>query len=142
MKIVDANVLLHAVNTSTGDHAVAREWLDGALSGGAQVGLAWLPLVAFVRLSTRPGLFANPLTPDEALDVVDAWTGAPSAVQIQPGPRHTRLLRTLLTATGTAGNLTNDAHLAALALEHGGEVVTFDGDFDRFPGVRWHRPER
>src|SRR5699024_7181718 len=100
VKVVDANILLHAVNSSAADHAAAREWLDGALSGRAQVGLAWLPLVAFLRLSTRPGLFVRPLTSEEALDVVDAWTGAPSTVLLQPGPRHTQILRELLAATG------------------------------------------
>lgn len=140
MKIVDANVLLNAVNSAAPDHEAARSWLDRSLSGGSQVGLAWLPLVAFVRLSTRPGLFTRPLTPAEALDVVDLWTSAAAATLVHPGPRHARILRDLLGSTGTAGNLTNDAHLAALALEHRGTVVSFDADFDRFPGVRWHRP--
>lgn len=141
MKLVDANVLLQAVNSDTADHRQARAWLDGALSGGAEVGFAWLALVAFIRLSTRPGIFARPLTVDEATGVVQAWLGAPSARVLAPTARHLDVLTMLLQGAGTAGNLTNDAHLAALALEHRAELVTYDADFDRFPGLRWHRPE-
>ena len=73
MKIVDANVLLYAVNESSSRHDVSRRWLDGALSGDATVGFAWLALIAFIRLSTKPNLFPRPLEPEEALDRVDAW---------------------------------------------------------------------
>lgn len=140
MKLVDANVLLQAVNSDASDHRQAKSWLDSALSGGAEVGFAWLALVAFVRIATRPGIFVRPLTADEALGIVRAWVGAPTARVLHPGARHIDVLATLLHDAGTAGNLTNDAHLAALALEHGAEVVTYDADFDRFPGLRWQRP--
>ncbi len=131
MKLVDANVLLNAINRSTPDHAVAKRWLDDALSGGATVGFAWAALLAVVRLSTRPGLFERPLTTDEATKVVRSWLSAPTAVVLHPGERHLDLLAHLLEAAGTAGNLTSDAHLAALALEHNAEMVTFDADFGR-----------
>lgn len=140
MKVVDANVLLCAVNPSAADHAVAKRWLDGALGGGAPVGLAWVVLLAVIRLTTRPGLFPRPLSVAEAHSLVRQWVGAPTAVLIHPGERHLDLLSGLLGEVGTAGNLTNDAHLAALALEHGGEVVSFDADFARFGEVRWSRP--
>lgn len=140
MRIVDANVLLYAVNTDARHHEESRAWLDEALSGGDRVGLAWMPLVAFIRLSTRPGLFAAPLSPESAAQQVQAWTTAPSAVIVQPTDRHAAILCELLTEVGTGGNLTNDAHLAALALEHRADLVTFDTDFDLFPRVRWSRP--
>ncbi len=140
MKVVDANVLLHAINRSSPDHVVAKTWLDDALSGGTTVGLAWPALLAVVRLATRPGLFESHLSVEEVTGVVRGWLAAPSAVVVHPGERHLDLLTELLQAAGTAGNLTNDAHLAALALEHHGEVVTFDADFDRFPGLTWTRP--
>lgn len=140
MKLVDANVLLYAVNVDTTHHARSRRWLDGALSGGADVGFTWIALLAFIRLSTKAGLFPHPLAIDEAFDRVDRWLDAPSAVLLQPGPAHPRLLRSMLEHTGSGGNLTNDAHLAALAAEHKATVVSFDDDFSRFPGVRWERP--
>jgi uncharacterized protein len=84
----------------------------------------------------RPGLFPASLAPDEALATVEAWTGAAPAVVVQPTGRHLAILRGLLSEAGTAGNLTTDAHLAALAVEHGGRLVSFDRDFERFPGVR------
>lgn len=140
MKLVDANVLLNAVNGQAADHALSKRWLDGALSGASNVGFAWVVLLAFVRLSTRRGLFERPLTPAEAMAVVEGWLAAPSARVVHPTQRHSTLLADLLRDAGTAGNLTSDAHLAALAVEHRAEVVSFDADFDRFPKVRWHRP--
>lgn len=140
MKLVDANVLLYAVNTDAPHHERSRRWLDGALSGRATVGFAWIAVLAFVRLSTRAGLFPQPLTADSALSRMDAWLAADPAVLLHPGPEHARLLRSALSTTGAAGNLVNDAHLAALALEHKATIVSFDDDFARFPGVRWERP--
>ncbi len=140
MKLVDANVLLYAVNSDAHHHERSRSWLDAALSGGETVGFAWVPLLAFVRLVTREGLFPNPLTLDEAMDRVDAWIGAPAAVLVSPGPQHSRILRGLLQPLTTAGNLVNDAHLAALALEHRCGIVSFDNDFSRFAGVQWSEP--
>lgn len=141
MNLVDANVLLNAVNRSAPDHAVAKRWLDEALSGGAPVGFAWVALLAVMRLSTRPGLFPRTLSIDEVTNIVRGWLAAPSAAVLQPGERHLDIFAGLLSAAGTAGNLTSDAHLAALAIEHNASVVSFDADFARFPGVRWLRPE-
>lgn len=140
MKVVDANVLLNAINRSASDHIRAKKWLDNALSGGVSVGLAWIVLLAVARLSTRPGLFERPLTFAEITDLIREWIAAPSAVVIHPGERHLEILTGLLERSGTAGNLTSDAHLAALAIEHRASIVSFDADFARFDGVRWSRP--
>ncbi len=140
MKLVDANVLLYAVNEASPHHVRSRTWLDGALSGGASVGLAWMPLLAFVRISTRPGLFAHPLSTAEAMGAVDDWVAQPAARVLAPTARHASLLTELLSEVGTGGNLVSDVHLAALAIEHRAEVITFDADFARFPSVRWSRP--
>lgn len=140
MVVVDANVLLHAVNDESPSHVVARDWLDSALDGADTVGLAWVALLAFVRISTRPGIYPRPLSPADAMDVVEGWLSRPSAVVIEPTPRHAAVLRGLLEGVGTAGNLTTDAHLAALAWEHKAEVVSFDRDFQRFAGLRSRVP--
>ena len=141
MKLVDANVLLYAVNEDAPHHGSSRRWLDAALSGAEAIGFAWVVLLAFVRLSTNAALFPRPLSLDNAVGVVEAWLHQPSAVVLHPTPRHLSLLHGLLAPLGTAANLVNDAHLAALAVEHGAEVVSFDGDFARFPGVRWRPPQ-
>ena len=142
MNIVDANVLLSAVNDDSDDHAAARAWLDGSLSGGQFVGFSWIVMVAFMRVATRPRLFSRPLSVDEGLDRVERWIAAPSAMVVEPTPRHLSLVRSLLAPLGTGGNLVNDAHLAALSIEHRGSVVSFDTDFALFQGITWHRPTR
>lgn len=140
MHLVDANVLLYSVNRDAEYHEQSRQWLEDALSGTGTVAFAWIALLAFVRLSTKIGLFPTPLTPAEAMSIVETWLSAPNAVIVEPSRRHAAVLRDLLAQTGTGANLTNDAHLAALAIEHGCRVVTFDHDFARFAGVGRHRP--
>ena len=140
MKLVDANVLLYAVNEDAEHHDASRTWLDESLSGGDTVAFSWIALLAFVRLTTKTGVFPNPLTVDEAMDRVDAWIGAPAAVVVEPSTEHPRILRALLGDLGVGGNLVNDAHLAALALAHRCPIVSWDNDFSRFSGVRWLTP--
>ena len=140
MVVVDANVLLYAVDSTSAHHDVSISWLDAGLTGAEAVGLAWVALLAFVRLSTSAVVFSTPLTTDDAVGQVETWLAAPSAVVAQPTPRHAVLLRGLLRDTGTAGNLTTDAHLAVLALEHGADIVSFDRDFARFPGIKHRLP--
>ncbi|MGB3896202.1 type II toxin-antitoxin system VapC family toxin [Mycolicibacter sinensis] len=140
MKIVDANVLLYAVNTAAEHHAASLGWLDRALSGGDTVGFAWVPLLAFIRLSTKEGLFPRPLRPADAMSRVSDWTTASSATIVNPTPRHADILTETLARVGTGGNLANDAHLAALATEHRAGIVSYDADFGRL-GVRWDRPD-
>jgi toxin-antitoxin system PIN domain toxin len=138
--LVDANVLVYAVNESEPRGDEARQWLDGALNGSETVGFAWIVLLAFLRLSTKLGLFPRPLTVDEALERSRAWLTQPAAVVAEPTARHLDILSDLLRATATGGNLVTDAHLAALAIEHRAVVVSYDMDFGRFPGVTWRRP--
>lgn len=140
MRLVDANVLLYAVNRSSREHEAARSWLDGALSGGSRVAMAWVPLLAFIRISTRPGLFPQPLTVAQASAVVQDWLAQPACTVVAPTARHPFVLADLLAAVGVGGNLVNGAHLAALAIEHRAEIVSYDTDFARFPGVRWSHP--
>lgn len=132
MKIVDANVLLYAVNRQSAQHQAAHRWLTNALSGSEVVGLPWVSLLAFVRLSTSRRIFASPLSPGDAMTLVESWLAQPAAVAVEPTIRHSSVLCGLLEEAGTAGNLTTDAHIAALAIEHGATVVTFDRDFERF----------
>lgn len=141
MKIVDANVLLYAVNEDAPHHAAAKRWLDGALGGADTVGLSWVALLAFVRLSTKEGLFAAPLTVDEAMAQVADWLGAPGGREVEPRSDHAGILARVLQDVGRGGNLVNDAHLAALAQQHRAEIVSYDNDFSRFAGVRWRTPE-
>lgn len=140
MKLVDANLLLYAVDASSPHHARARPWLEEQLSGAETIGLAWLVLLAFMRLTTNARVFSAPLTVDGALDLVDSWLEQPSATVVHPTDRHSRILRELLEPLGAAGNLTNDAHLAALSVEHGAELCSADSDFARFERVRWVNP--
>lgn len=140
MKVVDANLLLYAIDQRSPRHPAARSWLEEQLSGEEPVGFAWIVLLAVARLSTNPVVFQRPLSPDRAFDVIDRWLALPCAVVIHPGDRHTAMVRQLLRPLGTAGNLVNDAHLAALAIEHGAELNSCDVDFSRFSGLRWTNP--
>lgn len=140
MNLVDANVLLYAVNEADARHEDARTWLDTALSGGETVGFTWIVVLAFLRLATKVGLFPRPLAIDDAIAVVRAWLDQPGSIVVEATPRHLDVLAGLVSSVGTGGNLTSDAHLAALALEHHGTVITYDSDFGRFAGVRWREP--
>jgi uncharacterized protein len=142
VRLIDVNLLLYAVDEASPQHERARSWLEATLSGSETVALPWVALLAFVRLVTRAAVFMDPLTPDEALDFVDGWLTQPSVVVVHPTDRHAAVLRELLHPLGTAGNLTTDAHLAALAIEHGATLFSADADFSRFPGLRWVDPLR
>lgn len=140
MRVVDANVLLYAVNQHDERHERCRSWLHDAVNGTERVAFAWLAITAFLRISTHRSFSDRPLPLDEALGVVRAWLDGSASVVVEPGANHLDVVGGLLGPTGTGGNLVSDAHLAAIALHHHAVVVTFDNDFDRFPGVRWHRP--
>jgi uncharacterized protein len=140
MILPDVNLLIYAMNADAPRHGLARRWLESVLSGPDPVGFAWTVILAFLRLTTRPGLFAKPLSTVEALDLAAAWLEQPSAVIVHPGPDHLGILRRLLSASGTGGNLTSDAHLAALAMEHGAVLCSCDADFARFGGLQWRDP--
>lgn len=140
MILVDANILIYAIDQSAPHHARARRWLEETLSGDTRVGLPWIVILAFIRLTTRPGVVRNPLLPDQALAFVDSWLQQPYVTAVGPGEHHWPIVSGLLRASGTAGNLTSDAHVAALALEHGATVVSADSDFARFSGVTHLNP--
>jgi len=140
MILVDANLLIYAVNQDAPLHRKAKSWLESILSGSETVGLPWSVLLAFLRLTTRPGLFRNPLPVGTALELVASWLDQPPAAIVHPGPRHLPLLKELLLPLGGAGNLTSDAHLAAIAMECGAELCSCDTDFSRFPGLKWRNP--
>lgn len=141
MRVVDANVLLHAVNADSSHHSPSREWLDRALLGEDTIGFSWVVMLAFTRLATRADIFSAPLSASEAFTQLDNWIASPGGRILHPGERHLGILHETLEELGTAGNLVNDAHLAALAMEHRATVVSYDADFSRFPRVRWHRPD-
>ena len=110
------------------------------MSGDTWVGLAWIVLLAFVRITTRAGIMRSPLSPEQAVCFIDTWLAQPYVSLIGPGEGHWSVLRNLLLSGGTAGNLTSDAHLAALAIEHGCEIASADNDFRRFNGVSLVNP--
>jgi uncharacterized protein len=140
VKVVDLNLLLYAVNRDSPRHAAARAWLEQALSGDEPVGLPWVVLLGFLRVATSERILPHPLTATQALGVVDGWLAQPPVVVPAPGDGHWRVLRELLRVAGAAGNLTTDAHLAALAIEQGAELCSTDADFARFRGLRWVNP--
>lgn len=140
MTIVDANVLLYAVNRDSAHHGAARRWLADKLDGPDTVGVAWIVILAFLRVSTNPRIFRAPLTVEQATGAVQVWLDSPNVVVVSPSSRHVSLLTSLINEAGTAGNLVNDAHLAAMAIEHDASIGSFDADFSRFTGVRWERP--
>ena len=135
MRIPDANVLLYASDSSSRHHVAARAWVERALSAGETVGFAMVVLLAFVRIATNPRVMAAPLSPSAAFDQIEEWLAQSPAVLLHPGRRHLRIWRELSESSGTAGNLTTDAHLAALAIEHGASLASFDGDFHRFASL-------
>ena len=142
MKLPDVNLLVYAVDESSRHHAKARPWLEQALSGTEEVGFAWMVLLGFLRISTNPVAFGNALSPARAFEFVSSWLDSPVATVVHPSEQHAGRLGDLLIPLGTAGNLTNDAHLAALAIEHGAELCSSDNDFARFDGLRWSNPVR
>jgi toxin-antitoxin system PIN domain toxin len=138
--LVDANLLLYAINRDAPRHDQAKKWFEAVLSGAEVVGLSWNVLLAFLRLTTRPGVFQQPLSIEMALEVVGLWLDRDAVTLVHPGPRHFSVLRQLLLATGSGGNLTTDAHLAALAIENQAVLCSRDSDFSRFPGLTWKDP--
>jgi toxin-antitoxin system PIN domain toxin len=140
VKLPDVNLLIYSADDSSRHYEQARPWLEQTLSGTEEVGFAWMALLGFVRISTNPAAFGNAFSPSRAFEFVDSWLGSPVARLVHPGEQHAVHMRNLLMPLGTAGNLTTDAHLAALAIEHGAELCSSDNDFSRFEGVRWVNP--
>jgi toxin-antitoxin system PIN domain toxin len=135
MILVDTNLLIYAIDRDSVHHRKAHAWLERILSETTPVELAWIVILAFLRITTLERLTRNPLSPDAAIAYVDSWLALPQVSLVLPGKQHWPILRGLLLASGASGNLTSDAHLAALAIEHGYTVFTADNDFRQFTGV-------
>lgn len=142
MIVPDINLLLHAYNSDSPSHGAARAWWESLLNGSRPVGLTWVAMLGFVRISTHRQILADPLPVAVAVSHVRAWLAQPPVTVLDPGSRHADILFGLLETLGTAGNLTTDSHLAALAIEHQAELHSTDADFSRFPGLRWKNPLR
>jgi len=140
MKIVDINLLIYSINLDSPHHAQAKEWLEQALSADEQIGFAWIVILGFLRVVTNGKIMPHPLPPEAALELMDEWLKQPPASIIQPTGKHWNILNELLKPLGTAANLTSDAHLAALAIDHGARLYSTDNDFSRFPALRWTNP--
>lgn len=140
MILVDANLLIYAYDLSSPVHERARVWLSGALSGEEPVGLCWTTILAFLRITTNRAIFKDPFAIDEAVSIVDDWLAQPTVRLVEAGGHHWVILRELLTESQAKGKLLMDAHLAALALEHGLTLFTRDGDFTEFRGLDFVNP--
>lgn len=140
MKIVDLNVLLYTVNADAVHHRLVLEWWNRAMNGDETLGLPWIVLLGFLRISTNSKIFPAPLELETALQKVNMWLSLDNVRVVREKEEHWEILRSLLAKAGTAGNLTTDAHLAALAISHGAVLVSCDSDFVRFKGLRWENP--
>jgi uncharacterized protein len=138
--LVDANLLLYAANREAAEHERAAGWLEDQLNGEAGVGIPWESLVAFVRLVTNARVVPRPLAPDQAWRFVEEWLAVPVVWIPTPTERHAEILGALITKYRPVAKLAPDAHLAALAIEHGLDVCSADSDFARFGELRWINP--
>ena len=138
--LVDANILLYAVDTTSPFHLRSRDWLEDAINGDRLVGLPWQSLHAFLRIATNPRALTAPLEPTDAWQIVETWLDAPSVWVPEPGPSHRSILGQLISDHRPTANLLSDVALAALCLEHGLPIVSADSDFARFPSVTWINP--
>ena len=140
MIVIDANVLLHCVNQDSALHDRVLPWWESTVNNDEPVGLPWIVLLAFYRISTHRNVFPRPLTSHEAIQQIDQWLSLPNVKAIVETPKHWNVLRKLLRDTKATGNLSTDAHLAAIAIEFSATLASCDADFNRFPGIRWANP--
>jgi toxin-antitoxin system PIN domain toxin len=140
MALPDINVLVYAIDKKSPFHASCEKWLVDALNGTDPVSFPWHSLLGFVRIATNPRAMKSPMTVKDALDYIDEWLGQPQSRIVEPLETHASTLRRLLDTAGVGGNLVSDAHLAAIAIDHGVEIVSCDADFARFPGLKWYNP--
>jgi len=138
--LVDANILLYAEDSLHPRNQQAREWWDGRLSQTETVCLCWTVLSAFIRIGTNPRVFEHPLSLEQALARVQSWLDQPCTRVVRPTERHWTVFQQMLTDGQAIANLVTDAHLAALAIEHGCELASTDSDFARFPRLKWSNP--
>lgn len=132
MLILDTNVLLNAGLSTAPQHLITRNWLTKLAGSNEVLGVPMVAIMGFVRIATNPRVFPKPLTADQALATIEAWLGHPAFTITEPTPRHLTIFASLLRSSGAAGNLTTDAHIAALAIEYGAGVASFDRDLARF----------
>lgn len=140
MKLIDANLVIYATNTTAPRHQAAKEWFDTTLSASETVALPWAVTLAFVRITTNPRIMAPPLSTGAALAYLREWYRRPNVIAPAPTARHIEVMSDLLEATGVGGNLVPDAHIAALAIEHGATLCSCDTDFARFPSLDYLDP--
>ena len=140
MILIDTNLWLYAALQESPQHQRAKAWLEATFNGDDVIGLPWSVVLAVLRISTHSRLMLQPLHPSQAMDLVDGWLQHPLVNVLQPGPSHWSVLKLLLEEAGTAGNLTSDAHLAAMAIEHNCTLYSADNDFKRFTGLRYRNP--
>jgi uncharacterized protein len=140
MTLIDANILLYAYDPSSSHHQAARDWLEAIFSAPEPVALTWVTLLAFLRIGTSPRAVEHPLSVNEATAIIEEWLERPMVTLLNPGERHWEILRQLMDKGQARGNLIMDAHLGALAIEHGATLATCDRDFARFPGLKFLNP--
>jgi len=140
MILIDVNLLLYAHDSASVQHEAARVWLENTFSEPEAVGLAWVTILGFLRISTNPRLYKHGPSLAEATTIVSGWLDQPLVTILHPGERHWEILRQLLVEGQASGPLVTDAHLAALAIENGATLATTDRDFARFPGLRLLNP--
>jgi len=142
MIIIDANLLLYAYNADAPQQRASAQWLRNLLKSGEMIGLPWVTIWAFIRISTNSRIWANPRSAKEAFAIVGEWLKRPGVVPLHPGPLHAEILEKLVSDDGATGPLVTDAVLAALAIEHGARLASTDQDFRRFPELQWVNPLR
>ena len=140
MKVVDLNLLIYATNEDAPDHENARRWWASCLDGIETIGLPWVVLFGFLRITTNSRIMPKPLTHVQALELVDSWLIQEPVQIISPSSRHWPIFRQIIMQFGAASNLTTDAHIAALAIERGGILYSADNDFSRIPDLKWKNP--
>ena len=140
MILPDINLLLYVHNRSAEQHEAAGRWLETALPGPEPVALTWTTILGFLRIGTNPKVYPNPMTVAEGIAAINEWLAHPAVALLHMGERHWEILTGLIVRGSVSGPGITDAHLAALAIEHGATLCTTDRDFARFPGLRWQNP--
>jgi uncharacterized protein len=138
--VLDANILLYAYNSDAGQSAVTSRWLSGVIATGETIGIPWITIWAFIRISTDPRIWRRPKRVTEVFEIVRSWAVHPSIVMLNPGSRYVDILQELMSNHNAVGGLAMDAALAAIAIEHGAALASADRDFGRFKGLRWINP--
>ena len=140
MILTDANILIYAYNELASEHRSARTWLRTSLAGPEPIAFSWLAIMAFVRVATNKKIFSKPYSTNESFDVVENWLSAPGSLILTPGGEHLKIVKRLANESGVYGAMLTDAHIAALAIEHGITLATTDSDFSQFNGLKWINP--